>query len=259
MYHYLKLLTKRRRKVFFNEFTVDYDVNGIKDKHLSAFRRFYSLEGHQTLPVSYAFIAGFKPMMKALGHKHFAFSPIGLIHLTADFRQSKPIDYRSPFKVDIKVKQNRRHPLGKLIQVESKFYQDEQLCVINTNSMLKKLKTMDNKAASKNMQSFNEPTSMHINADLARSYAKISYDYNPIHISKHLAKLFGLPGTIMHGMYFAHLLLINHDIDNSRVKFEFKKPCLLPTDIGFAKVDEQYQVFSGCDDLHLNLKLFSSS
>ncbi|WP_371188507.1 MaoC/PaaZ C-terminal domain-containing protein [Thalassotalea maritima] len=256
MYHYLQLLTKRPRKVFFNEFTVEVPVAALSAKKITAFRNFYKIDDTAPLPLSFAFIAGFKAMMKALAHKQFAFAPLGMIHLAAEFKALADIDYQRPFLVEVKVKQNRRHPMGKLVQLESRFIQDEQVCIINTNTMLKKLKASNTKTLAKGLQCFVEPTSMHVDEKLARAYAKISYDYNPIHISNHLAKLFGLPGTIMHGMYFAHLLLHNNKIDSQRVKFEFKKPCLLPTDIGFANNDGQYQIFSGCDDLHLTMRVF---
>ena len=39
--------------------------------------------------------------------------------------------------------------------------------------------------------------------DLGRSYAKVTGDYNPIHISNILAKVFGFPRAIIHGMWSA--------------------------------------------------------
>ncbi|MDN3653846.1 MaoC/PaaZ C-terminal domain-containing protein [Thalassotalea ponticola] len=259
MYHYFKLLTKRRRSQFFNEFSVSYDIAPIKQQKIDAFRQFYDLADDQQLPASYAFIAGFEAMLNTLSHQHFAFAPLGLIHLSAEFKQFAPIDYQRPFSVDIKVKQNRRHPLGKLVQLESKFFQDHHLCLINTNCMLKKLTSASTDSRVKGQQTFSGTTDTCVNADTARAYAKVSYDYNPIHISKHLAKLFGLPGAIMHGMYFAHWLLIRENIHQQRVKFEFKKPCLLPTEVGIAQRDNHYHIFSGSDDLHLVMKTFDSA
>lgn len=39
--------------------------------------------------------------------------------------------------------------------------------------------------------------------DTAKRYAKVSGDYNPIHVSYLLARLFGFPRTIVHGMWSA--------------------------------------------------------
>ncbi|KGJ98535.1 MaoC/PaaZ C-terminal domain-containing protein [Thalassotalea sp. ND16A] len=254
MYHYLKLLTKRQQKIFFNEYSLEFDVKGLPSKNIERFRKLYRVSAEQDLPISYAFIAGFKPMMKALSHKHFAFSPLGLIHLTAEFKQFFMIDFQQHYKVVINIKQSRSHPLGKLVQIESKFYQGEKCCLINKNTMLKKLKATD-RAPLTNQHSYTADTPFHVDSLIARAYAKVSYDYNPIHISERLAKLFGMPGAIIHGMYLAHLLLIEKKIVADRLKIEFKKPCLLATDIGISNNSEQWQIFSGLDQLHLNCKL----
>ncbi|OUS32493.1 hypothetical protein A9Q98_01335 [Thalassotalea sp. 42_200_T64] len=254
MYHYLKLLTKRKQKIFFNEYSLKFEVKGLSSKNIERFRKLYQLPAEQDLPISYAFIAGFKPMMKALSHKHFSFSPLGLIHLTAELKQFSMIDFQQPYKVVLNIKQNLGHPLGKLVQIESKFYQGDKCCLINKNTMLKKLKTMERKPLS-NPQSYSGGTPFHVTNLIARAYAKVSYDYNPIHISERLAKLFGMPGAIIHGMYLAHLLLIEKKVAVDRLKIEFKKPCLLATDIGISNSGEQWQIFSDHDQLHLNCKL----
>lgn len=256
MYHYLKLLTKRRRKVYFNEYSLEFELPAISTRTMNAFRELYQLDSEHSLPISFAFIAGFKPMMKALGHKNFAFSPIGMIHLSAEFNQHQPIDYTAPYHVVIKVKQNRRHPLGKLVQLEEQFYQHEQCCLTNKNILLKKLRSIDSVKKIPEM-TFSQPRNINIDQHTARKYAKISYDYNPIHISNRLAKLFGMPAAVIHGMHLAHLLLVNKNITASRFKIEFKKPCLLPSTVGFDQQNQQYQVFSGESDLHLICKLLN--
>ena len=38
-------------------------------------------------------------------------------------------------------------------------------------------------------------------ADIGRQYAKVSGDYNPIHLSAVSAKLFGFPTAIAHGLW----------------------------------------------------------
>lgn len=254
MYHYLKLLTKRRRRVFFNEYSIDFEVPGLAEKTIIDFKQLYHLTKEQPLPISFAFIAGFKPMMKALAHKHFAFSPIGMIHLTAEFNQHYPIDFTVPYSVTIKVKQNRRHPLGKLVQIEEQFYQNNQNCLTIKNTLLKKLKSLATPRKVEGLQ-FTQPAEIGIDQATARSYAKLSYDYNPIHISNRLAKLFGMPSAVIHGMHLAHLLLIDKQLNEPRLKIEFKKPCTMPSSIGFEQQNQQYQVFSGRTNLHLNCKI----
>jgi acyl dehydratase len=72
-------------------------------------------------------------------------------------------------------------------------------------------------------------------ADIGRRYARVSGDYNPIHLSALTAKLFGFPQAIAHGLWnkartlaalSEHLPAANIEID-----VEFKKPVRLPSEV----------------------------
>ena len=64
--------------------------------------------------------------------------------------------------------------------------------------------------------------------DMGRRYAKISGDYNPIHISKIMAKIFGFKRDLIHGMWSAARLLSEVDgpVGKGPTRFEviFKGP-----------------------------------
>ncbi|WOH39127.1 MaoC/PaaZ C-terminal domain-containing protein [Thalassotalea fonticola] len=255
MYQYIKLLAKRPQRTFFNEFSVEFEQKAIRAKQITQFRALYHLEQTIDLPISFAFIAGFNALLKTFSHKHFAFSPLGLIHLKSEFDKTLEIDFQQSFKIINKVRQDRRHPMGKIIVIETLFYQNERCCLINKNTFLKKLKSDKRERMSK-QQSFVGDTNFILNHAKALAYAKVSNDFNPIHINNKLAKLFGLPNAIMHGVYLAHLVLIEKNIETNKVKFDFKKPCVLPCAIGIFSEGNEHQVFSGNEQLHLSIKVF---
>ena len=63
--------------------------------------------------------------------------------------------------------------------------------------------------------------------DTARRYARVSGDYNPIHVSSILARLFGFPRAIVHGMWSAAACLAHLPCDSLepiRCDFAFKGP-----------------------------------
>ncbi|NWE91395.1 acyl dehydratase, partial [Pseudomonas reactans] len=72
-------------------------------------------------------------------------------------------------------------------------------------------------------------------ADIGRRYARVSGDYNPIHLSALTAKLFGFPQAIAHGLWNkAHTLaaLGEHlPTANIEICVEFKKPVRLPGEV----------------------------
>jgi acyl dehydratase len=72
-------------------------------------------------------------------------------------------------------------------------------------------------------------------ADIGRRYAKVSGDYNPIHLSAASAKLFGFPQAIAHGLWNkARTLaaLAEHlPAANIEIAVEFRKPVRLPSEV----------------------------
>ena len=72
-------------------------------------------------------------------------------------------------------------------------------------------------------------------ADIGRRYARVSGDYNPIHLSALTAKLFGFPQAIAHGLWNkAHTLaaLGEHlPAANIEIAVEFRKPVRLPSEV----------------------------
>ena len=88
-----------------------------------------------------------------------------------------------------------------------------------------------------------QPTPTHVSelarwlapADIGRRYARVSGDYNPIHLSALTAKLFGFPQAIAHGLWNkAHTLadLGEHlPAANIEIAVEFRKPVRLPSEV----------------------------
>ncbi|MBS2026209.1 MAG: acyl dehydratase, partial [Deltaproteobacteria bacterium] len=82
-------------------------------------------------------------------------------------------------------------------------------------------------------------------ADQGRRYAKVSGDYNPIHLTALTARPFGFPRAIVHGMWtLARASAALHEETVGRggawtLTCAFKKPLLLPSRVQFASGTEQ--------------------
>jgi MaoC like domain len=85
--------------------------------------------------------------------------------------------------------------------------------------------------------------------DTGRRYARVSGDWNPIHLNPLAARLFGMPGAIAHGMWTKARCLAALDGslgDAFAVDVRFKKPLVLPARVGFSYRDGEIAVH----DLH---------
>ncbi|RZI72899.1 MAG: acyl dehydratase, partial [Pseudomonas sp.] len=71
--------------------------------------------------------------------------------------------------------------------------------------------------------------------DIGRQYAKVSGDYNPIHLSDSSAKLFGFPKAIAHGLWIkgrSLAALEDHlPASNVEISVAFQKPVRLPSGV----------------------------
>ncbi len=65
-----------------------------------------------------------------------------------------------------------------------------------------------------------------------RRYARISGDYNPIHLSQLSAKIFGFKRAIAHGMWTAARVITDmensHCLTGQQINIQFKRPLFLP-------------------------------
>jgi len=98
-----------------------------------------------------------------------------------------------------------------------------------------------------------------LRSDLGRRYARVSGDYNPIHLTTVTAKALGFPRHIAHGMWTLARCVAAMDNrlpEAVRVDVAFKKPVLLPGAVAYgSRPVEGGYAFSlhkrGSDALHL--------
>ena len=135
--------------------------------------------------------------------KQFPFPMLGLVHLENRIIIENHIDYNSPFKlitsVNIPFKET-----GSIIPVleVSYFQQDKKVATCESTYLIRR-KNKDEKKKAKPKVSLPQATAPYIEwlvpNKLAKQYAKVSGDTNPIHTSTLMARLFGFKQPILHG------------------------------------------------------------
>jgi acyl dehydratase len=95
----------------------------------------------------------------------------------------------------------------------------------------------EKKAASELEPQRGTVSQVRVSPGVAKKYAAISGDRNPIHVSTLGAKAFGFPSVIAHGMWLQARSLANLEgrlPQSYRVDVAFKTPVLLPSVIAMA-------------------------
>lgn len=231
---------------------------------------FKNMFGCEELPISYMFILSFRYIGQLLVSSKIPSKLMGMIHLTSNFKEVGKHDWLQPTEIEVRINSCEESEKGLIYSLATHFYQLGQPTLVNENQFLAK---NTNYRSSKNKLVISEPNANIIaeslfSQRLARQYAKVSGDYNPIHINPLLAKVFAMKSSVMHGMYGLHWMLTHQKILTTKpleeissyktVTVNFNRPCYLPKTVLLAEnLDESsYALYSeGFKDRFMKLTL----
>ncbi|WP_133471030.1 MaoC/PaaZ C-terminal domain-containing protein [Paraglaciecola marina] len=205
---------------------------------------------------------------------NFPFPLFGLIHIGNKITQYRPITINESLQFRCNFADLKPHPKGWEFSIEVRVYSSNELVweSLSTNlyTNTKAIDTPNNKK-NKNYTPSSSGGSNYgafqLESNIGRQFARCSGDYNPIHLNKWLAKLFGLKVQIAHGMWSKSwcisTLQLRHPSlfeKSFSVEVSFKRPLYLPNNINLfvkksdAQLDSKLQ-FS-IESQNLNCHLF---
>ncbi|MBV4486528.1 acyl dehydratase [Pseudomonas sp. SWRI153] len=211
------------------------DIDG---KRLAAYRKVCGFVDDGLLPPTYPHILAFALQMQLLTARDFPFPLLGLIHLSNRIRVLRPMGAISRAQVSVRVRNLQPHPKGATFDLLTTL--DDQLGPLweAESQMLCRGVKLEGEALARDWEpslDLLEVARWTAPADIGRQYAKVSGDYNPIHLSAASAKLFGFPTAIAHGLWNkARTLaaLADHlPKANLEIAVHFRKPVRLPSEV----------------------------
>ena len=209
----------------------------VNHKHLKQYLSVCGFDDSGYLPACYPHLMLFNQHINILSQPDFPLPLIGLIHLSNKFRQYRKLgtDEKFNFKsyaVNLsKVENGHRFEIISKVTVGSELVWDSRSLfqVPNGKKSNSKPKPITIKQAV--LAADEEGLSWHVSPSHARRYARISKDFNPIHLSKFSARLCGFSNVIAHGMYLLGKALAETSYfhsDTMEVNVRFIKPLYLP-------------------------------
>ncbi len=210
----------------------------INPQDVAAYRKVCGFADSPILPATYPHILAFGLQMQVLTDKSFPFPLLGLIHLSNRIRIHRPLGGLSDLTLAVHTQNLKPHPKGATFDLVTTAEDSLGLLWEAESRMLCRGVKLEGETTDEAL-----PTPTHISelvrwpapADIGRRYARVSGDYNPIHLSALTAKLFGFPQAIAHGLWNkAHTLaaLGEHlPAANIEISVEFRKPVRLPSEV----------------------------
>ena len=216
----------------------------VDPSHLAAYRAlcgFGSASG--PVPLTYPQLLGFSLVLDYLASADCPWPVIGLIHLANRIRQHAPIVIGDELRIELAPGQLLSHPKGQVFTIEMRVLRAGDLVWEATQTLLRRgvaqpvgpaldPERSDIPAHAADRSFLEQVASLEAVADTGRRYARLSGDFNPIHLWPVTAKLFGFRRAIAHGLWSQARALaalgLTADGAVAELDTRFMAPLLLP-------------------------------
>ena len=210
----------------------------VNPRAVAAYRKVCGFADSPMLPATYPHILAFGLQLQLLTDKTFPFPLLGLIHLRNRIRIHRPLGAVGDVNVGVYARNLSPHSKGATFDIITVVEDALGLLWEAESQMLCRGVKLEGEALENGLQTsdtLTELTRWKAPTDIGRRYARVSGDYNPIHLSAPTAKLFGFPQAIAHGLWNkAHTLAALAEqlpAANIEIDVEFMKPVRLPSEV----------------------------
>lgn len=208
---------------------------GIGAAKLAAYCSVCGLPESQSLPITYPQVLAAPLHMHLMAQPQFPLPMIGLVHLRNHIEQGRGLRADERFAVKVGLSEGREIRQGLEFDLLTQFRAGEETVWSAVTTILYRIPgdKQKGKAPPPPPPQLSEYRAFDVPEDTGRRYAKVSGDYNPIHLYAPTAKLLGFPRHIAHGMWsLARVLaLLQEQRGNAeprQLDVQFKQPLLLP-------------------------------
>lgn len=215
------------------------DVAVDRDR-LAAYDRVCGFTLRQTLPATYPHMLAFPLHLALMTDPSFPFGAIGLVHIYNRITQHRPIATGEALSLRVWADPIEPHPKGRQVSVRTEARAGDELVWEEVSTNLRRGRDNDDARAPsvESAAALPAAATWKLPGDLGRRYARVSGDFNPIHVHPLSARLFAFPGAIAHGMWTkARCLAALEPVlpGAYSVEVAFKRPIVLPARVTFAE------------------------
>ena len=227
-------------------------------QHINDFKKVCKLrEVESSIPFLYPAVVVLYPNCCLFAAAEYPFPAVGSVHIYNTTTLYRNISVSEKFVCVLKAEKTIKHAKkGSELEFISNLLDDNKKTIWSNSSKFLVMHNQRKKLSDTNITStewsvpplesdlsllFEDIWTLGPNASI--EYANVSKDFNPIHTNSLLAKLFGFPGIIMHGMYMIaraasecqrvmteSVGAVSYPLE---VSTKFQRPCVLPQKVSF--------------------------
>jgi len=213
---------------------ISMHITGLVASKVDAYRSVCGFPDGPHLPLTYPQVAAAPLHIALFTHKVFPLPAMGLVHVSSEITQHRPIPVAAPMDVHVWVEGHRPARRGIEADLMTEVSVDGQPAWVSTTTILSMAGKGDGvKRASPEVPEppHNRSVTWSMPTDLGRRYARVAGDRNPIHMYPWTAKLFGFKRHIIHGMWLLARSVAEIDTGSEtglQLSCSFKRPVFLP-------------------------------
>lgn len=234
---------------------IDLEVRNVQlsAAHLQRYRDICGVSAGAGLPPAYLHVVAMPLHMQLFIARAFPVKVLGLIHLRNSIRVFHDIDVRAPLRLRVLFDTMRLTDAGQEYEYTTRFERDGAVVWEEISTMF--ARGTANPKASKRpvIERSNHPKTGATTETLAVAentgwrYARVSGDFNPIHLTARTAGMFGFKQAVAHGMWSLGRCLgtVAEQMPRQgiQVDTQFKLPVYLPSEA----LARHWQVDGGTD------------
>ena len=232
----------------------------INPAHLQSYQSLCGFEQSDKLPATYLHMLAFPLFLNILIQQDFPMKAMGQVHLRNKISILEQFDLGQAISMTAGISRSNLTSKGLEWDIDVHAHVDNQLVWSSESTFLHRCKTDIKRSRVLVVKKYGKPQTWSVGADTGRRYARISGDYNPIHLTDITAKLFGFKQAIAHGMWSKARCLAAMDQQlpaaGYSVDVNFHRPLFLPSQVQFYSGQRQgqqrFSLFNqGGDQAHL--------
>ena len=178
---------------------------GIAADHVAAYGRVCGFGLRSAAPATYPHVLAFPLHLSLMTERSFPFSALGLLHIENRIEALAPLPVGGSVDLAVWAEGLRDHERGRQFDVLAEAELDGEVAWRERSTYLRLEKSKGGSSGERERRGspaeFEATAEWTIPGDIGRRYAAVSGDRNPIHMHPLLARAFGAPTTIAHGMW----------------------------------------------------------
>lgn len=242
------------------EFAANVNAVRLEARSVARYASMCGFGAAEGVPVTFPHILAMPLHLKIFARGDFPLRPMGLIHLSNTIESLAPLVAGTAVDIVVAARNYQRTDAGIAFDMATEITSEGQPVWRETCVFLSRWPAGSERAsggrpprppkAPKDSTVLDE---FDVNRRTAWEYAKVSADYNPIHLSDRAARFFGLRGSIAHGMWSLARSLSEAPLPalskGATIGTQFLTPVQLPARVTIKEWREDQQVRRALCDL----------